>query len=203
MKKTIAALVVSALFAVESGAAGLIWDEAIDGDLSGDYLNPTTLFLNSNTGEEDVLFTTVGGNPNQDREYFTFTIPSGYQLSSLKLVTFETDPASNLGFIGVAAGSVFPTPPTSPDPTTLLGYALIGNSEVGTDILQSIGTGPGSQGFAGPLAAGSYTWWAQETGPSTDDWELQFSFAAAAVPEPSAALLWSVGFLGLLRPRRR
>ena len=197
MKRTICTTVLASLVVAGSASADLMWDEAIDGDLSGDYLNPTQLFTKGVNNH--VIFTTVGGNPEADREYFTFTIEEGYQLSALILDGFATDPETNLAFLGVAEGSVFPTGPDAPDVTTLLGYALIGLSDVGNDILQIIGQGGGSQQFSGPLGPGTYTWWAQETGPSTDDWDL--NFVVTEIPAPGAFVL--LGIAGLMGARRR
>ncbi|MAJ47579.1 MAG: hypothetical protein CBC35_10000 [Planctomycetes bacterium TMED75] len=183
-----------------SASADLMWDEAIDGDLSSDYLNPTQLFTKGVNNH--VIFTTIGAAENggdQDREYFTFEVAQGYELVSIVLDGFETDPETNLGFIGIANGSVFPTPPGAPDPTQLLGYYLLGVSDVGSDILQAMGQGGGSQGFSGPLGAGSYTFWAQETGPSTDNWDL--NFIVTEVPAPGALALLGLG--GLAARRRR
>ena len=183
-----------------TAAADLMWDEAIDGDLSSDYLNPTQLFTKGVNNH--VIFTTIGQAENggdQDREYFTFTVAEGYELVSIVLDGFETDPETNLGFIGIAAGSVFTTPPDAPDPTQLLGYYLPGVSDVGSDILQAMGQGGGSQGFSGALGAGSYSFWAQETGPSTDNWDL--NFIVTEVPAPGALAL--IGLGGLIARRRR
>ena len=97
-----------------------------------------------------------------------------------------------------------PTSPDAPDPTTLLGYALVGVSDMGNDILQPMGTWPGSQGFSGPLGPGSYTFWVQETGPSTDNWDLDFMIEATtpAVPGPGA-LAGLMGIACLAGRRRR
>ena len=180
--------------------ADLMWDEAIDGDLSSDYLNPTQLFTKGVNNH--VIFTTVGAaenGGNQDREYFTFTVAEGFELVSIVLDGFETSPESNLGFISIAEGSVFPTPPDAPDVTSLLGYYLPGVNDVGNDILQVMGQGGGSQGFTGPLGAGTYSFWAQETGPSTDNWDL--NFVVTEVPAPGALAL--LGLSGLVARRRR
>ena len=197
-KNTFFAVLACSAVVGSTAFADLMWDEAIDGDLSGDYLNPTQLFTKGVNNH--VIFTTVGANPDQDREYFTFTIAEGYQLSALILDVFETDPETNLGFIGVAEGSVFPTPPTNADPTALLGYALVGLADVGNDILQAIGQGAGSQNFSGPLGPGTYTWWAQETGPSTDNWDL--NFVVTEIPAPGALALLGLGGLAARRRRR-
>lgn len=197
MKKNfVGALIVSGMLG-GFASADLMWDEAIDGDLSGDYQNPTQLFTKGVNNH--VIFTTVGADPEQDREYFTFTIAEGFELAAIILDGFETDPVSNLGFIGVAAGNVFPTPPDAPDVTSLLGYYLPGVNDIGNDILQAMGQGGGSQGFSGPLGPGSYTFWVQETGPSTDNWDL--NFVVTEIPAPGAVAL--LGLAGLASRRRR
>jgi hypothetical protein len=85
-----------------------------------------------------------------------------------------------------------------------LGYTHFGPGagNVGLDILPSMGTGAGSQGFTAPLAAGSYTFWIQQLGALTN---YDFNFAVTRVPEPSSLLLAVVGLgiLPLLAHRRR
>ena len=197
MNSKIISAVVLAGFTAGLASADLMWDEAIDGDLSGDYQNPTQLYTKGVNNH--VIFTTVGANPDQDREYFTFEVAEGYELVSIILDGFETDPETNLGFIGIAEGSTFPTPPDAPDVTSLLGYYLPGVNDIGEDILQAMGSGGGSQGFSGPLGAGSYSFWVQETGPSTDNWDL--NFIVTEVPSPGALAL--LGLAGLAGRRRR
>ena len=199
IQSTIAAAVCTA-FIAGSASADLMWDEAIDGDLSGDYTAPTQLFTKGVNNH--VIFTTVGQGDNggdQDREFFTFDVAVGYQLDAIILANFETDPVTNLGFFGVAAGNAFPTSPEAPNVTELLGYYLPGTDDIGDDILQAMGNGGGSQGFTGPLGAGSYTFWAQETGPSTDSWDL--NFVVSEVPAPGALAL--LGLAGIAARRRR
>ena len=188
-----AALIMAGVFA-GSVSADLMWDEAIDGDLSGDYLNPTQLFTKGVNNH--VRFTTVG---SEDKEYFTFEVAEGFELVAIVLDNFETDPEGNLGFIGIAQGDVFPTPPDAPDVTSLLGYYLPGVSDIGSDIMQAMGNGGGSQGFSGPLGAGSYSFWAQETAASDDVWDL--NFIVTEVPAPGALAL--IGVAGLAARRRR
>ena len=49
-------------------SADLMWDEAIDGDLSNDYLNPTQLFVK---GVNNHVRFTTDSISEVDREYFT------------------------------------------------------------------------------------------------------------------------------------
>ena len=82
---------------------------------------------------------------------------------------------------------------------------LLGLSDGGNDILQAMGGGAGSQGFSGTLGPGSYTFWAQETGPSTDDWDLNFIVTQASsplVPGPGA-LAGLIGITVITGRRRR
>ena len=176
--------------------ADIIWDEAVDGDLSNNYLAPDELFVSS--GDNIVKFVTVGA---EDKEYFTFTIDAGFELSLIILNDFQTDPKGNLAFFGVAEGDVFPTSPDTPSPGDLLGYTLFGSDKIGTDRLQDMGQGGGSIGFEGPLAAGTYTFWAQETFFTDDVWDL--NFVIAEVPAPGAIAVLAIGGLGISRRRRK
>ena len=177
-------------------SADLMWDEAIDGDFSNDYLNPTQLFVK---GVNNHVRFTTDSISEVDREYFTFTIDAGFELTAIILDQFDTDPITNLGFIAIANGSVFPTDPSAPDVTSLLGYSLPGITDVGNDILQAMGSGGGSQGFSGALGAGTYSFWAQETGPFDDVWDL--NFVVAQIPAPGGLAL--LGLAGLATRRRR
>ena len=196
IQSSIAAAVCTA-FVAGSASADLMWDESIDGDLSGDYTAPTQMYTKGVNNH--VIFTTIGGDSETDREYFTFEVAAGYQLDAIILSDFVTDPEANLGFIGIATGNVFPTPPDAPDVTSLLGYYLPGVDDIGDDILQLMGNGGGSQGFSGPLGAGTYSFWAQETGPSNDDWDL--NFVVSEVPAPGALAV--LGLAGIAARRRR
>ncbi|MEO0511007.1 MAG: PEP-CTERM sorting domain-containing protein, partial [Verrucomicrobiota bacterium] len=60
------------------------------------------------------------------------------------------------------------------------------------------------QGSSTPLAAGDYSFWLQETGSTTVDYQI--SFTTAVVPEPSTyvALLGSAAIaLAVARRRKR
>ena len=190
----LAALALAPIAAVAS--ADVVYDEAVDGDLSDDPNAPTAISFLS-PGTSTVIFTTDG--LGDDRDIFTFNVAEGYQLTGIILDLFATEPAANLGFMGFAAGDVLGTDPLAPDPTALLGYALPGASDSGTDFFTQMGQAAGAQGYDGPLGAGDYTFWAQETGPSADNWEI--SFVITPVPGPGALALVAVA--GLAGRRRR
>ena len=178
-------------------AADVVYDEAIDGELSADPNAPTFISV----GEGDNTVIAVTDQDGDDRDIFTFNVADGYQLVGVILDIFNTntgDP-NNLGFIGFSAGDVLGTDPLAPDPTALLGYALVDEGDSGTDIFDVMAQGGGAQGYDGPLGAGDYTFWLQETSPSADDWAV--TFVINQVPSPGALAL--LGMAGLAGRRRR
>lgn len=169
----LAALV--ALFA-DAVLADSSYDEAADGDLSGDRLNPTTLPISA--GSNLLTATSVAG----DLEYVAITVPDGMHLNELILTDYiSTDDVS---FIAVQVGTTFTEPATGTDPANLLGWNHFGSGagQVGTDILDDIGSGAGAMGFTGSLPSGDYTFWIQETGaaPATYTLDLRLSPASSA-----------------------
>jgi len=187
---------------VMTGAqAATAWDEAASGDLANLGTSPTlvSLGLGSNT-----LTGTTGrdGAGVVDRDYFTFTLADGWQLDSLMLLPGTTILGpSSLGFVAVQAGSQMTVDPTGGDPTNLLGWWHYSENDIDTDILPLIGLGWGAIGFAGPLPAGIYTFWVQET--ATGSAAYNFDFNVTAVPEPSIALMLMAGLAGLGFLRKR
>src|SRR5437867_3286381 len=183
-----------------SGQSAVIWDEATQGDLSGDRTAPTTLTLS--LGSNNLLATTQSG----DLEYVTINVPAGDLLSSLFLQSYVGNDMT--AFIGMQTGTTFTESPSNPNVANLLGWAHFGPGpgNVGEDILPQIGSGAGAQGFTPPLAANSYTLWLQQLGQPVS---YQFDFQVAAVPEPSSAplcasaLLVAACVIRRIRPRPR
>ena len=62
-----------ALTALASAHAGVIYNEAISGDLANSGLTPTGVTVT--LGSNQILGTTGG----TDRDYFTFSVPAGLQ----------------------------------------------------------------------------------------------------------------------------
>jgi MYXO-CTERM domain-containing protein len=75
---------------------------------------------------------------------------------------------------------------------------------VGTEIIDNLATSntlvPAAAGFTAPLAAGSYAFWAQQTGSAAS---YSFDFVLTPVPEPAIWALWLAGALGLSAWRRQ
>jgi hypothetical protein len=184
------------------------FDESVNGDLSGNRLNPTHLTLSA--GVHSVTATT-GRLPSEeeviyDQEYLRIDLPAGHKLVAINMEAYDS--LDGTAFIGVQSGTTFSFDPEDARDNvgSLLGWAHFGLSEdhnIGDDILPSIGAaGRGAIGFTPPLTGLSFTFWIQQTG---DDTTYQLDFVVAAVPEPAALILTAagIGTLALMRPRRK
>ena len=128
-------------------------DESIDGDLSNDPSNPTTIL--TTIGSNLISLSSIAG----EDDYFTITIPAGSTLSAINLTSFSS---SNVGFLAVQAGTSFSASPAIAD---LLGFDHI--NETLEDKLPILGASSalGTIGFTGPLPAGCLLY----TSPSPRD----------------------------------
>jgi hypothetical protein len=168
--------------------AQVLWDETINGNLSNDRLNPTNLSFNA--GNNHI----IGSMDSTDKQYVHFTLAPGMALTNIFVVSYVS--LDDAAFIGVQEGTTFTEPGVGADPANLLGYALWGTDQIGTDILPAMGTGFGSMGFTPPLTGSDYTFWIQQTGDPTT-FDLNF----VTTPEPGTISL-ALG-AGLLMLRRR
>jgi hypothetical protein len=185
-----------ACLAAAGTAQALNHDETVNGDLSDDRLNPTNLSFA--TGTNTISGTTQSG----DRDYFTFEVPSGWNLSSVFHQTYESDDFR--GFIGLQAGTQLTEPPVGANASNLLGYTLFGVDTVGSEIIDDLAASgaslPPATGFDAPLPAGDYTFWLQQTGTLTT---YSFDFVLTPVPEPEQwALMLGGGLLLAARMRK-
>ena len=180
------------------------YDEFIDGELSNDRLAPTALSFAEGANDISGTFgfdaSANGGDGEQDVDYFTFTIAEGFELSEIVVIRFAGD--DDVAFMGIQQGTQLTEPAIGADAGNLLGYVLFGPGSAtatpGTDILDDMGMGPGSMGFSGPLGAGDYTIWLNQTGPTTTH---TTRFVVTAIPTPASAALLGLG--GLVATRRR
>lgn len=176
------------------------WNEAVNGDLSGNGLAPTVFSVAA--GGNAIRGTTgraFAGGP-VDTDYFTFTVPAGHELSELTVLA-GTLALGDGSFIGFMSGSTFTVPPTTQTAAGLVGWTLFGESNIGDDLLGFMSTPNfGSTGFSPPLPAGSYSFWIQETSVGVSTYAL--SLVVTAVPEPSTTL-FMLGGLALLAASRK
>ena len=178
------------------------YSEAVNGDFSNLYTSPSAIVLD--LGSNLVSGMTGDAGAGVDRDYFTFTLSAGQQLTAINVLAGT----HSLGrsFFGIAAGSqmIAPEPavPGPPSAVGLLGWTLFSASDIGTDILDDLGAAsppdfpvflfPGATGFSGPLGAGSYSLWIQDSDPGSASYNLKFS--VGSVPEPASWALLLVGF---------
>ena len=173
-----------------SASADIVWDEDIDGSLSTDRFN-TTDFGTLSAGSNNMIADTQSGIS----KFFTFTIAEGTELSAMILDQWISE--DDLGFLGMVEGDFFNVDPSAPDVTQLLGYVHHGETYVGQDFMPAMGQGPGSQGFTGPLGAGTYSFWLRQGGSQLTTQDINF----VVTPAPGAFAL--LGVAGLILRRRQ
>lgn len=188
--------IVTALGLCSAANAGVLWNEAVHGDLSNDWLAPTVAQLVVSEGGENIVRGVSGDDGTGiDRDYITVTIPAGAELIGIILQDyFSTD--FNM-FMGVVAGTTVINPDEATD-QSVLGYSLFGPGDIGNDLMDDLAVAhyPGG-GFAAPVGAGTYTFWIQQTGEPTI---YQMNFVV--VPAPGAATFAGTLLLAAARRRR-
>jgi hypothetical protein len=170
-----------------------VYNESGQGDLSNSGLTPTQLTVS--LGLNDVLGTTGKSAAGViDRDYFTFTVPQGLELTAITVLPGTgTLGALDESFLGIEAGPEVDVSTGAITAAGLLGWTHYGVEDItdGTNILPLMGTaGLGSTGFAGPLPSGTYSFWVQEASVGTVPYGLEFSIT----PEPST---WTMLLTGL------
>lgn len=176
--------------AAASSHAVVVWDEGLDGDLSGDRLVPTTVDLGF--GDNEV----VGAVEPGDLDYLHIRLGPGEVLTDLRLTNYVSNDFA--AFIAIQAGSVFTEPNSNPNVANLLGWYLFGPGDVGQNLLPAMGSNFGVIGFTPPLTGSDYTLWIQQTGDPTD-----YTFNFVVVPEPSTMALLAGGLALVARRRKR
>jgi hypothetical protein len=193
------ALFAATIAGAANARAGIVYDEAVSGDFSGDGLVPTSVALEP--GSNQILGVTGRAGFDPDRDYFTVTIPDGYEIVAL-LELAGTTVSDAVSFFGIQAGTQVTVPPFAGDATGLLGWAHYQAALVDTDILPAVGAGgAGATGFVPPLPAGDYAFWIQDTGNANPNYGFDI---VVALPEPgvAAALLLACTALAGARASR-
>jgi hypothetical protein len=181
--------------AAEAARADVLYDEGMQGDLSGDRFAPTRFELAPGSWQ---LFGIMAGedpNGNIDRDYFTVVVPTGHVLRAVFLDGyFSPDFAA---FMAIQPGAIFPNDPETVMPDDLMGWTHFGPSHIGSDLLLLMGAN--GQGFIPPLPAGSYTFWGQQQADYT---EYVARFEVEAVPGPAGVVVLAGLALGCRRRRQ-
>ena len=180
--------------------------ESVDGDLSGDFQNPTSIALVPD-GSTTVSGTIQGAGMgvSVDLDYFTVTVPVGQVLAALNVLPGTVGAGAIGSFIAIYPGSTAVSPVGAAS-TDALGYYLYRAADIGTDILDDIGTfnfngtNP-SIGFLPPLPSAGYTFWIQEGFNGT--FPYNFELVLSSVPEPPTILLMGLAGLAIGLSRRR
>ena len=180
-----------ALFTLTPNASAIVFDEALDGDLSDTPTDPTAIALDN--GVNSISGNTIVG----DFDLFVISIDAGQVLSSVILADFMS--TNDLGFIGLQNSSTWTEGLGGAiDPANLLGWSHFGpgNGTVGTDVLDDIGVGFGATGFLPPLGTSDYVFLVQQTGPELINYQFDLTVTDLTVPEPTTLWLLMIGLLG-------
>jgi hypothetical protein len=169
--------------------AAVAWNEGTQGDLSGNRNAPTLVPIL--VGDNDLIGSVQGG----DLDYVRVDVPVGMQLAGLVVKSYSG--FDQTAFAGVQRGTTFTVDSFAAQPGDLDGYAHFGPAS--GDILDDMGRGFDARGFTPPLGPGSYTFWIQQLGSTT---QYDLNFRVTAVPEPAAGMVVVIGSL-LARGRRR
>lgn len=176
-----------------TAAASVIYDEAIDGDLSSDRFNPTVinLALGQNTITMDVV---NSGLPGGDRDYFTFNLAGGLSVDAILLDDASNPPGGfdATAFVGLGSGAFFDFDPDTFQGDGLIGYVLTTPDLVGTDIIGDLNAGQGA------LANADYTFWVQQTGENL----TRVTLTLNVVPAPTTGAFLGLAALAATRRRR-
>lgn len=176
----------------ETLRADIVWDEAINGDLSSDPEIPTPLTFTKGLN-------TMRGSlsePDGDlRDYVTFTIGPNQFLNAIFLDAFTPE---GISFQALNEGNTSFIPDFG-TAGNFLGLDVVSHEMVGTDMMPGLAAAQfGNIGFSIPLGPGTYTYLIQEVTPGESrDYQISFQ----VIPEPSSAGLF--GLLGLATFLRR
>ena len=169
--------------------AQVVWDEDINGNLSGDPTAPTNLGT-FGAGALIVRGSTLGSAtpPSDGYDVFQFNIDPGFEITSIILSAYTTD----TGGAGTS-GFNFSTVAAAGNGGNVLFGPGWGAPNVGGDLFD--------EGLLGPITSlgdDTYFMEVREFGGPQANWELTFN----VVPAPASAALLGLGGLAAARRRR-
>jgi len=173
------------LLGVSTAHAATVWNEDLNGDLSGNGLSPTAIGVAS--GSNVILGLTGDFGQGVDRDYFKITVPNNLELTAINLLP-STSVSGGVSFIGMQRGPQLTVTPSGGGANVLIASGHYGNDLIGTDILPQI-----KLQNAGKLSGDTFSVWVQDTGGPAN---YGFDFVLTPVATPAAAP--SVSGWGLL-----
>ena len=183
----------------------VIYNETVSGDLSNSGLAPNVVTVG--LGSNQIFGTTGSSAGTVDRDYFTFSVAPGLQLSAITILPgTTTGGALSTSFIGVQAGTQVTLATNASSAAGLLGWWHYGPADVNSNILPEMAIpANGSSGFSVPLGSGNYAFWVQELSASSFNYGFDFTITPAAIPEPASyiTMFSALGVLGLVLRRSR
>lgn len=175
-----------------SAMGAVVWNETVNGDLSGDSQAPTPLSFA--LGENTIQGSMGRDEPILpiDRDIFTVTLAPGQQLTSIRVDSLEGSGGGG-SFYAVGPGTQI----NLSDPATHLSNTLLNQSG---EVLDDLVHNPfqGGTGISGPLGPGTYTFWFQETSAV-----IGYSMTYTVVPEPGVLGVVAAGLCGAIAVWRR
>lgn len=105
LRKLATVVTLSALCLARVADAAIVWSEAGNGDISDDYLTPTSVTVLPG------INSIIGSSVSVDREYLTFTVPTGFRLTAITLAAFNS--TNDLAFMAISTGNTFSVSPAA------------------------------------------------------------------------------------------
>jgi hypothetical protein len=172
---------------VAAPAAAYAYDEAVSPDLSNNPSAPTPLAFV--VGNNQVRGTVRNTAPSDTRDYVTFTIAAGQQLTAIHMLSYTNvagGGSGNTGFhaINLGATSQAPDPGGANENFYLGGDHAFSVSPTDNVLLDLADGSPAGTGFSTPLGPGTYSYLMQQVSGAVV-YDLQFVVsgpAASAVP---------------------
>lgn len=189
----------------------LDYDEAVDGDLSDDFLNPTVFDVDVGAFS---IFAAQQGSAfpgGRDVDYVTINLDDGEFIENLILTDYDPGPLNpgNAAFFSVASGAAFPIDFSATNISSTIGGLLYNETlHEGQDIIAASAGQFGSTGFTGFLGgapgAESFSFWFNQTDlPSSGIFTfnigapaLTVALSASSVEEDGAVVSGTVSRTG-------
>jgi hypothetical protein len=188
--RLVRALCCSIVLAVASqSVAAVVWDEAVNGDMSNVPGTPTAIPVAPGTNS------IVARMDGSDLDFFTITVPAGAAFSAMYNPAYDS--IDQVSFVAIGPGTTLPSGVLTDDPTGLIGYTHFGPGALddGANLFDTMSVAQfGVPGFTPPLPAGSYAFWVQQASPVDESYQLDL--VITKVPEPACVGLVLVGVVG-------